>query len=234
MKTIFLALVFVAAAQFPAVAQDDDDVDMAAPEQPSCFGDKVRISALISAGDSVKVGLVETATKASYLVSPGERAGEVEVVAADYGKETVTLRLGEETCTLNLASDPNAGTYAAMMPSEEPVFRGEAIEKFLRENPDAMRQGMIKFPLPIMPAAVGKGESIERFLRENPDIAAKVDQPVVGKGDGIESYLKAHPDVKVVDEIPEGSFGPGIDAELQKHPELMTNTAPVIPESLRD
>ena len=221
-----------------AFAQGDgDDVDMgpgAVPAQPSCFNDKVRISALISSGEKVRVGIVDTISKTSYLVSPGESAGQVVVVAADYDRETVTLRLGDEVCTLNLSSDPNADHSAQnLLPPTEKVDRGEAIEAFLKENPNAVEQGMIKFPLPIMPNAVGKGEGIEKFLRDNPELAAKADQPVVGKGEGIEKFLREHPEIKVDEEIPEGSFGSGIDAELKKHPEFLTNSVPGIPPALQ-
>lgn len=216
-----------------ARAQDDDETITAGASinEPSCFGDKIRISALISTGDKVKVGIVETASKASYLVSPGERAGDVEVLDVDYERETVTLRLGQEICTLNLASDPDAVYYAQEeAPATEEVYRGEAIEQYIRDNPDAMQKGMIKFPLPMMPDAVGKGESIERFLRENPEMAAKVDEPAVGKGEGIESFLKAHPEINADQEIPEGSFGPGIDEQLRLHPEMWTNIPPDVME----
>jgi hypothetical protein len=203
--------------------------------EPACFDGRIRISALLSAGGKVRVGIVETASKASYLVSPGERAGDVEVVSADYEKELVVLRRGNDICTLNLSSDPDAVQPALnLLPPAEKVYRGEAIEAFLRDNPDAEKQGLIKFPLPVMPPAVGKGEGIERFLRENPDLARKADQPVVGRGEGIESYLKAHPEIKVFEgTIPEGSFGPGIDAALKAQPGLLTNSAPGIPLELR-
>ena len=169
-----LCLLFVFSAQrLPAQALDENDdlrdlQDAASrePAIPSCFGDKIRISALIQSSGGVKVGIVETATKASYLVKPGETAGDVEVVSADYDREMVVLKLGSETCTLSLASDPNAPK--PVLADGDPnsgLYRGEAIENFLKENPSAIDDGIIKFPLPVMPPAVGKGEGIERFLR---------------------------------------------------------------------
>lgn len=195
---------------------------------PACFDDHIRISALISAGGKVKVGIVETRTQNSYLVSPGESAGDVLVVSADYEREQVVLRRGNDICSLNLASDPNAVRPALnLAPPVDPIFRGEAIEKFLRENPNAMKEGAIKFPLPEMPPAVGKGEAIEAFLRLHPELAAKANQPAVGRGEGIEAYLKAHPEIKVNDApIPEGSLGPGIEAALKANPLILTNPIP--------
>lgn len=202
---------------------------------PSCFDGKVRISALISSGGSVRVGIVETATRASYLVSPGQTAGDVEVLEADYDRETVVLRWRGETCTLNLSSDPDAIQYAQnLVPPPENIYRGEAIEAFLRENPNAVQDGIIKFPLPVMPDAVGKGEGIERFLREHPELAAQADQEAVGKGEGIEKFLRENPDIKVQDEIPEGSFGSGIDAELKRLGLKPGDLAPGIPEDMRN
>lgn len=198
---------------------------------PACFDDHIRISALISAGGKVKVGIVETGTQNSYLVSPGESAGDVLVVSADYEREQVVLRRGNDMCTLNLASDPNAVQSALnLAPPVDPIFRGEAIEKFLRENPNAMKEGAIKFPLPEMPPAVGKGEAIEAFLRLHPELAAKANQPAVGRGEGIEAYLKAHPEIKVNDApIPEGSLGPGIEAAMKANPLILTNPIPGLP-----
>ena len=206
----------------------------AALSQPSCFDDHIRISALISSGGKVRVGIVETASQNSYLVSPGETAGDVVVVSADYDREQVVLRRGAEVCTLNLAADPNAVRPALnLLPPPEKVYRGEAIENFLRENPDVLREGHVKFPLPVMPEAVGKGEAIESFLRDHPELAAKANTPAVGRGEGIESYLKAHPEVKVQDApIPEGSLGPGIEAALKANPQILTNQSPGIPAGL--
>ena len=203
----------------------------AALSGPACFDDRVRISALISAGGKVKVGIVETGTQNSYLVSPGEKAGDVLVVSADYEREQVVLRRGNDICSLNLSSDPNAVRPALnLAPPIDPVFRGEAIEKFLRENPNAMKEGAVKFPLPEMPPAVGKGEAIEAFLRLHPELAAKANQPAVGRGEGIEAYLKAHPEIKVSDDpIPEGSLGPGIEAALKANPLILTNPIPGLP-----
>ncbi len=222
-----------AAAQVPAAPKPAPAPAAALPASsalsgPACFDDRVRISALISAGGKVKVGIVETGTQNSYLVSPGESAGDVLVVSADYEREQVVLRRGNDVCTLNLASDPNAVQSALnLAPPVDPIFRGEAIEKFLRENPNAMKEGAIKFPLPEMPPAVGKGEAIEAFLRLHPELAAKANQPAVGRGEGIEAYLKAHPEIKVSDApIPEGSMGPGIEAALKANPLILTNPIP--------
>ena len=123
-----------AAAQVPAPPPPAALPAAAALSGPACFDDHIRISALISAGGKVKVGIVETGTQNSYLVSPGESAGDVLVVSADYEREQVVLRRGNDVCTLNLAADPNAMQPALnLAPPIEPVVRGEAIEKFLRE-----------------------------------------------------------------------------------------------------
>jgi hypothetical protein len=200
----------------------------AEPDQPSCFGGDIRVSALITSGGKVKVGIVDSITDASYLVGAGEMAGSVEVVTADYQTETVVLKRGHETCTLSLAADPNApliqapAALAAM--EDSPLYRGEAIENFLKEFPEAMSNGMMKFPLPVSPPAEGKGEAIDAFLREHPEIARDIDKPVVGRGEGIESFLRAHPEIKVSDEpIPEGSLGPGIEEAMRNNPTIESN-----------
>lgn len=234
-KSFAMTMIAASGMISPVLAQDDleDDLrdlqEMAAREAviPSCFGDKIRISALIQSSSGVKVGIVETESKASYLVQPGETAGDVEVVSADYDKETVVLKLGTEICTLSLASDPNAPeVFITSANPDSGIYRGEAIENFLRDNPQARDEGIIKFPLPIMPPAVGKGEGIERFLREHPEIAARIDQPVVGKGEGIEKFLREHPEMRVEETLDPTGFGPGIEEQLRLHPEALSNQLP--------
>lgn len=230
-----LATLLLASTSVGFAAEADTNILVAGNEPvtsiPSCFDDAIRVSALISSGGKVKVGLVEAKSNQSYLLSAGEKAGDVEVVSADYEKETVILRRGTEECILVLAADPNAEpppeAIAALAAS--PLYRGEAIENFLKEFPDAVDKGMIKFPLPVSPPAVGKGEGIEKFLRENPELAKKVDQPVVGRGEGIEKYLKEHPEIKVSDQpIAEGNLGPGIEAAMKNNPKIITNAIPGI------
>ena len=237
MKSIPSLLVAMSlAATTPAFAAEVDTNVIVAGDKPvtaipSCFDDAIRVSALISSGGKVKVGIVEAKSNQSYLLSPGEKAGNVEVVSADYEKETVMLRRGKEDCILVLAADPNAKPPPEVVEAltSSPLYRGEAIENFLKEFPDAIDKGMIKFPLPVAPPAVGKGEGIEKFLRENPELAKKVDQPVVGRGEGIEKYLKEHPEIKVNDQpIPEGSLGPGIEAAMKNNPKIITNSIPGI------
>ena len=235
LATSLLAALLVATMIVPLRADDDIEEDLeeakeaaaSAPVEPSCFGDAIRISALILSGGGVKVGIVETATKASYLVRPGEKAGNVEVVSADYDKETVVLQMGDAVCTLHLASDPNAEPIdiTAVNPATG-IFRGEAIEQFLRDNPAAIDEGVIKFPLPMMPPAQGRGEGIEAFLRNNPALAAELDKPVVGKGEGIEKFLKENPELNTPDEVVIDGFGPGIEEQMRLHPELFTNNIP--------
>ncbi|MFH0907223.1 MAG: hypothetical protein V1929_00470 [bacterium] len=230
-----LATLFLVSTSLGFAAKDDTNVIVAGNDLitsiPSCFDDAIRVSALISSGGKVKVGIVEAESNRSYLVSPGEKAGDVEVVSADYEKETVILRRGTEDCILVLAADPNAKPPPELIEAlaSSPLYRGEAIENFLKEFPDAIDKGLIKFPLPISPPAKGKGEGIEKFLRENPELAKKVDQPVVGRGEGIEKYLKEHPEIKVNDQpISEGSLGPGIEAAMKDNPKIITNAIPGI------
>lgn len=234
-KPIFLLLCVLGLAAGRALAQDDD-YDLPMKADPSCFGDKVRISALISSGGKVKVGLVLPETKASYLVAAGQKAGGIEVVSADYERELVVLRMGDQVCSLSLSSDPNAPVPEVAKNNLQPfpndgIYRGEAIEQFLRENPNALENGMVKFPMPVdLTPAKGKGEGIEAFLRENPELAAELDKPVEGKGEGIEAFLREHPEIKVIDEPVTEGFGPGIEEQLRLHPELWTNALPGIPD----
>lgn len=204
----------------------------ATPVAAGCFGDRVRISALVNLGGKSKVGIVDIATSNSYMLAAGGRAGDIEVVSIDYDREEVTLKRGDMSCVLRLAADPHAPRGPVLSPQEAPFYRGEAIERFLRENPNAIEKGLVKLPLTPPPPVEGRGETIERFLRENPEAARIANTPAVGKGEGIERFLREHPEIKVDDTpIPEGSLGPGIEAALRQQPAMATNrlSAPPAP-----
>lgn len=200
---------------------------------PGCFDDAIRISALVNSGGKVRVGIIELATSNSFFVGAGQRAGAVEVVAIDYDKELVTLRRGDKTCVLALAADPNAPRHP-LQPArspDAPDYRGEAIERFLAEHPEAVEQGLIKLPqLKPAPITTGFGEAIDQFLAQDPEAARLARTPAVGKGEGIERFLREHPEIKVDDTpIPEGSLGPGIEAAMRNNPVVVTGDVPHAP-----
>ncbi len=194
-----------------------------------CFGDVIRITALVNSANKVKVGVVELATSNSYFVAAGQQAAGIEILSIDYEKERVTLRRGDKICVLALSADPNAPkNFVEVRTPDSPMYRGEAIEKFIRENPKAVEEGTIKFPTP-PPAvpATGHGETIDRFLSQNPEAARIANTPAAGKGEGIEKYLREHPEIKIDDTpIPEGSMGAGIEVALKNHPIIITNGIP--------
>ena len=216
LASLLMAGCLSASAQVPAVPDETGTL--------TCFNGMIRISALIELNDSVKIGFVDTRDNRSYLLSPGEAAGDILVVEANYDQETVVLQLGNDFCTLQLEKDPNA-TLTQQVDYDPQFFRGEAIERFLAEFPNALEDGLIKFPLTAPPPAVGRGETIERLLRENPEYRAIADMVVTGRGPGIEAMLAEHPELAIPVEIPEGSLGPGIEEALRLHPEQRTNIA---------
>lgn len=201
-------------AQQPAVPDESGTL--------TCFGGVIRISALIELEDQVKIGFVDTRDNRSYLLSPGEVAGDIIVVEANYENETVVLQLGEEFCTLKLERDPDA-SISQQIDYDPQFFRGEAIEQFLAEFPNAVEDGLIKFPLVAPPAVTGRGETIERLLNENPEMRAIADMVITGRGPGIEAMLAEFPELAEPLEIPEGSLGPGIEEAIRNNPEAMTN-----------
>jgi hypothetical protein len=203
---------------------------LARADGTNCFADLIRITALVNSANRVRVGVVEIATSNSYFVAAGQRAGSIDVVAIDYDKELVTLRRGDTTCILALAADPNAPKtmLAEVRTPDSPLYRGEAIEKFLKEHPEAVEQGQIKFPpIDAVPITSGHGETIDRLLSQNPEAARIANTPVTGRGEGIEKFLREHPDVKIDDTpIPEGSLGPGIEAAMKNNPVILSNGIP--------
>ena len=205
------------------------------PAYYSCFNGTIRISALIQFPDTIKVGFVDSRNGRSYLLSPGESAGDVEVIESNYENESVVLKLGDEYCTMKLDNDPNApAPVVPPVPAYDPeFFKGEAIERFLKEFPNAVEDGLIKFPLVAPKPVAGRGETIERMLNEHPEMRAIADMVVTGRGPGIEAMMAEHPELAVPVEIPEGSLGPGIEEAMRNNPSAVSNlnqTFPV-PES---
>ncbi len=199
---------------------------------PECFEGRIRISALISSRERVKVGIVDTETGKNYLLAPGQSAGSVEVVSADYATETVVLRMNDQICSLSLAEDPDAVRDIPPEPTagtETILYRGASIEKFLQEFPDAVEDGLIRIPLepPELPVE-GKGPTIEAFLAENPEWKAMADMVVTGRGPGIEKFLSENPDAMPSEPIPEGSLGPGIENALRSNPDAVLTNLPTL------
>lgn len=194
------------------------------PGIASCFDDAVRISALIQFPDGIRVGVVDAASGESRILGIGEPFAGIEVIDADYDTEIVTLRRGEEQCVLSLADDPDAIRLPSDFTTHPELYRGEAIERFLREFPNAEADGMIKFPIrPPLEPVTGKGPGIEAFLQQNPEWAEMADMVVTGLGPGIERLIAENPDLVPPAEIPEGGLGPGIEAAMQNQPLLETN-----------
>lgn len=201
-----------------------------------CFNDTIRITALVRQAGKAKVGIVELANTNSAFVAVGGKMAGIEIVSIDYEKEVVTMKRGDTLCILSLAADPNApkgpmiAAGGARGP-DSPDWRGEAIEKFLRENPDAMKDGDIKLAeLEPEPEVKGFGPSIDAILAQNPELARKMEKPTEGKGEGIENFLKAN-GLKVDDApIPEGSLGPGIEEAMKKAGLVIENNPPPVDE----
>lgn len=186
-----------------------------------CFENVIRVTALVRLEGKAKVGIVESANSNSAFLAEGGKMAGIEVVAIDYEKEVVTFKRGSNVCVLALAGDPNAPKFALVASDgrgpDSPDWRGEAIEKFLRENPDALREGEIKLVgMGDLPPVTGRGPGIDGILAQNPEAARMAEKEAVGKGEGIEAFLKAN-NIKVDDApIPEGSLGPGIEEAMKK------------------
>ncbi|MBI3986985.1 MAG: hypothetical protein HY343_08705 [Lentisphaerae bacterium] len=99
------------------------------------------------------------------------------------------------------------GFTASKAGMKAPAFKGESIEKFLKEHPEAARQ----FPSPISLQSPdpnfrfdGKGETIEKFLKEHPEATRQFPSPIPlsppdptmnaqGRGNTIETFIKDQP-----------------------------------------
>lgn len=165
---------------------------------PDNWVNEVRLSAIIMGNSgNVMVGLVNTTENWNVFRKVGTSYADIEIVSADYEAESVILRKGNESITLNLEGDENMqkvffNNVVDDDPSTwPPGFKGPGIERFLAENPNAV----VKLPFapkpPEQPVKVeGFGPGIEAALKEHPEWAEKARKPAEGKGEGIESFLR--------------------------------------------
>ncbi|HMP73112.1 MAG TPA: hypothetical protein PKE55_07600 [Kiritimatiellia bacterium] len=189
-----------------------------------CLGEHLRVSALIQLEDGIRVGIVDASSADSAILAVGETFAGLTLLSADYQAERVILQRGEHTCELSLADDPNAIILPPAYTTHPELYRGEAIERFLREFPNAEADGLIKFPLqPPLEPITGRGPGIEALLQQHPEFADLADLVVTGRGPGIERFLSENPDLAPPTEIPEGRLGPGIEEALRNHPHIETN-----------
>jgi hypothetical protein len=252
---LVLTLVLPVALTGPGYGEEDADTvepvaEVAEPapaealmlsEAPHPSAEQWRVSALIQFSGGTKVGFVDVANKDTFFLGVGDRHHGVELVEADFEGERVILRKEETTWALKLATDPNAPAFVAPAPPVAPlppsdVYRGEGIEKFLREYPEAVVKGNLPTltgPPPDAKPVEGFGEGIEKFLRENPELAKKARQPAVGRGETIERFLRENPELAEQVNRPVQGKGEGIERFLREHPELETQAGPGIPLDAR-
>lgn len=193
---------------------------------PTDTSEGFRLSALIKAGDIIKAGLINLADDRHKFVAPGEKFYDAIVLGIDYDGESVTLERDGKTFSLQLAADPNAVQAAADDATDDlnRIWRGEGIEQFLKDHPDAViKTGPSFKSLGYVPGppVTGLGPGIEEHLKDNPELREKLLKPVEGLGEGIESHLKDNPELRKELEQPVTGLGPGIESYLKENPELL-------------
>jgi hypothetical protein len=216
----WLALLAAAAA---VLAQETPLPGTPSPADPAMppFASHVRVSALIKSGDEVRVGLTDAERNLSRLVAVGDTFSGVTVVSADYAKEEVVLRKGQQTATLKLKGVPGVPIESLPAAGIAEGWRGEGIEEYLRAHSNAVIKTGLSFDE--LRAKLGdqpQGKSIQDYLKEDPALAEKLSKPAVGLGEGIESYLREHPELRAQIEQPQTGRGSGIEGYLKEHPEL--------------
>ena len=192
------------------------------------FARTLRISALIKSPTGIKVGLSDTQEGWNKFVAVGDRFNDIEVVSASYETETVVLRKDDLVVRLSLDRDPNAPEPNGVLStgSETNMWKGEGIENYLRDNPDAV----VQTPPIVRPAnptpVTGLGPGIEKAMREQGLQINTNPLPAGSMGEGIESVLRKNPELAEKLRRPVEGRGEGIESVLREHPELATNATP--------
>jgi len=142
------------------------------------FAKNLRLSMLFEGPDGdIRVGVVDTASKESYILRMGEEEDGLELVEADLRASEALLRKGNEVALFKLESgeiEPlskgqqaarrssyaerrreRAAARSPQQPSKEPQqprLTGEALRQHLEEvQMDAIRSGLPPLPLPLTP-----------------------------------------------------------------------------------
>lgn len=224
-----------------ALGEEPMEEDATLPRQvvpndtPPPSGEGLRVSALIQFAGGLKVGFVDAESKDTFFLGVGERKQGVELIEANFETENVVVEKNGVRWTLQLETDPNAPILPVAPPPvagsvvpDDGTYRGEGIETFLREHPEAIIKGRfpgIQPPPPGTPPVEGFGPGIEKFLRENPELAEKASRPAVGRGETIEKLLKDNPELAEQVNRPVEGRGEGIEKFLRENPELLSQGA---------
>ena len=160
--------------------QDPPEADVVQVPASQSFARNLRLSMLFEGMDgTTRAGVVDNATKKSYILRIGEPQDGLEVVEADIKSSEAMLRKGNEVALFKLesgAGEPISKTeqssrqssYAerrqALLkkietqrkeeePPPKPTLTGEALQKHLENvQMDAIRNGLPPLPLPLTPA----------------------------------------------------------------------------------
>lgn len=178
---------------------------------------RFRVSALIKTDAGVKVGLVDRQLDRSYYLREGEKAGDVEIVSADYQREEVVIRHEGQLIHFQLAGDPKAREIFVLNPPQAPGTNAP-----IPVTDDSDLYPPHETPTPEPPPVEGLGPGIESYLKANPELAKELQKPQGRYGSGIESMIRLYPELqKNLDTPPsESGLGPAIEEIMKQHPEL--------------
>ena len=159
--------------------QDPPEADIVQVPASQSFARNLRLSMLFEGPDgTTRAGIVDNATKKSYILRIGEPQDELEMVEADIRTSEAMLRKGNEVALFKLEagagqpisrSEQNSrkSSYAerrrallqkieerrkVAQPPPVPELTGEALKKHLEQvQMDAIRNGLPPLPLPLTP-----------------------------------------------------------------------------------
>lgn len=159
--------------------QDPPEADIVQVPASQSFARNLRLSMLFEGPDgTTRAGIVDTASKKSYILRIGEPQDGLEMVEADVKTSEAMVRKDNEVVLFKLEAGPGEtitrteqtsrkSSYAerrqALMkkaeepkapePPPEPTLTGDALQKHLENvQMDAIRNGLPPLPMPLTPA----------------------------------------------------------------------------------
>lgn len=220
------------------IPEPEQPAPPAEPEQPAApsasFGQDYTLRAMIDEHGKIRVGMLDKKTNKTFYLSEGDIYEGLSLVSADYSEETAIVKRGTETHLFTMRRTDTAMASAAQPAGPKPftlpgaaitpfpqpgpasAFRGMNIEKFMKENPDLVKQAPPSMRMPDKGfRAMGKGMTIEQFMKSHPEIVNQFPSPIQpnipgspssDRGETIERFMRENSGVGPPMPQPEVSF----------------------------
>jgi len=150
----------------------------------------LRVASMILVDEEVRVGIVHAGEGWTRVLPVGQRFRDLEILSADYEKETVVVSYLGEQFEYRLQYDPGSPDYrvAVQMDERTAEWKGETIESFLRTQPVVVVRDHTSLPWVEASADTpAAGMTAEDFFARHPELfhqmAEHIPRPIGMRGE---------------------------------------------------